>query len=102
MGRSITMKKILLTLSVLASLLLATPAYAVNVSIPQSTAFGQVPIGNAVGGSYKPVATSTLGILTTDIVEGAKLFFTNARAIGATLTGFSATTGTITSSDTIL
>lgn len=42
--------------------MIASTAYAVNVSVPQSTAYGQVLIGNATGGSYTPVATSTLGI----------------------------------------
>lgn len=82
--------------------MLAGTAHAVNVTVPQSTGYGQVLIGNAAGGSYTPVATSTLGVLTSDVIEGTKLFFTNARAIAATLTGFSATTGTVSSSDSIL
>lgn len=48
------------------------------------------------------IATSTLGISTSDIVEGTKLFFTNARAIAATLTGYVSGAGTISSSDSIL
>lgn len=39
---------------------------------------------------------------TTNIGEGINLYFTNARAIAAPLTGFVANAGTITSSDTIL
>lgn len=39
---------------------------------------------------------------TSQITEGAKLFFTNARAIAATLTGYSAGAGTVSAADTIL
>lgn len=48
------------------------------------------------------IATSSLNLSTTDIIEGVKLFFTNARAIASTLTGYVSGAGTITSSDTIL
>jgi hypothetical protein len=42
-------------------------------------------------------------LTTAEIAEDASyLYFTNARAIAATLTGYSSTTGTITSSDTVL
>jgi hypothetical protein len=39
---------------------------------------------------------------TTAVAEGAGLYFTNARGIGATLTGFTAGTGTVSASDSIL
>lgn len=39
---------------------------------------------------------------TTAVVEGSNLYFTNARAIGSTLTGYVSGAGTITASDTIL
>lgn len=39
---------------------------------------------------------------TTDISEGSNLYFTNARAIAATLTGYTAGAGTVSSSDSIL
>lgn len=55
------MKKILYTLLGIG-ITLATSVYAINVTIPQSTAYGQIPVGNAVGGGYTPMATSTLGI----------------------------------------
>ena len=42
---------------------------AVNVSVPQSTGYGQVLIGNAVGGGYTPVATSSLGISSSGTVS---------------------------------
>lgn len=37
-------------------------ALAIQITVPSSTQYGQVLIGNASGGSYTPVATSTLGI----------------------------------------
>ena len=52
------MKKLLI-LSLLFSPLLAL---AVNITVPQSTAFGDVLRGKA-NGTYTPVATSTLGII---------------------------------------
>lgn len=54
------------------------------------------------GSVWATRATSTLGISTSDIFEGTKLFFTNARAIASTLTGYTSGAGTISSSDTIL
>jgi len=43
-----------------------------------------------------------VSLTTADISEVTNLYFTNARAIGATLTGYTSGAGTITSSDTIL
>lgn len=48
------------------------------------------------------IATSSLNLSTTDIIEGTKLFFTNARVIASTLTGYVSGAGTISSADTIL
>lgn len=45
-------------------LLIPFMANAINVTVPQSSAYGQVLIGNATGGNYTPVATSTIGIST--------------------------------------
>lgn len=87
-------------------------------------------IGNATGNvtlwdgtKWTAVATSSLGITggvssvfgrtgavtaqsgdynTSLVTELTNLYFTNARAIAATLTGFSASPGTVTSSDSIL
>ena len=42
------------------------------------------------------------GATTSDLPEGSNLYFTNARAIGATLTGYVSGAGTITSADSIL
>lgn len=55
------MKRFLIILAVLIGFLPLT-AIAINITVPQSTGYGQVLIGNAAGGSYTPVATSTLGI----------------------------------------
>jgi hypothetical protein len=74
-------------------------------------ASGQVLTSN--GASSDPTfqtispATSSLDYwLTTksssDLAEGSKLFFTNARAIASTLTGYSSGAGTVSSSDSIL
>lgn len=41
-------------------------------------------------------------LTTSNIAEGTNLYFTNARGIGSTLTGYVSGTGTITSSDTVL
>ena len=59
------MKKLLTILSVL----LLTPfvASAAYITVPQSTAYGQVLIGNATGGNYTPVATTTLNVTANSI-----------------------------------
>ena len=46
--------------------------------------------------------TGAVSLVTSDVAESGNLYFTNARAIGSTLTGYASTTGTISSSDTIL
>ena len=46
--------------------------------------------------------TGAVSLVTSDIAESGNLYFTNARAIGSTLTGYTSGTGTITSSDSIL
>jgi hypothetical protein len=43
-----------------------------------------------------------IGSTTTAIAEGSRLYFTTARVLATTLTGFVATAGTVTASDTIL
>jgi hypothetical protein len=43
-----------------------------------------------------------IGSTTTAIAEGTRLYFTTARVLATTLTGFVATAGTVTASDTIL
>ena len=43
-----------------------------------------------------------IGSTTTAIAEGTRLYFTTARVLATTLTGFVATSGTVTASDTIL
>ncbi len=46
--------------------------------------------------------TGTVSLTTTNVAEGSNLYFTNARAIAATLTGFTAGAGSVSSSDTVL
>ena len=71
------MKKLLLTLA-----LLLTPSItlAANITVPQSTAYGQVLIGNQSGGNYTPVATSTLNVTAASILgliaQGANVTIT--------------------------
>ena len=43
-----------------------------------------------------------IGSTTTAIAEGSRLYFTTARVLATTLTGFVATAGTVTAADTIL
>jgi hypothetical protein len=43
-----------------------------------------------------------IGSTTSAIAEGSRLYFTTARVLATTLTGFVATSGTVTASDTIL
>lgn len=70
---------------------------------------GGVCIGSGGSGAVSSVfgrtgaVVATAGDYTTALVtEVTNLYFTNARAIAATLTGFSATTGTVSSTDSIL
>jgi hypothetical protein len=46
--------------------------------------------------------TGAVSLSTSNINEGSNLYFTNARTIASTLTGYTSGAGTITSSDTIL
>jgi hypothetical protein len=60
----------------------------------------------AVSGSYndladKPVIGGALST-TSDLDEGSNLYFTSARVVATPLTGFSSTTGSLSSSDTVL
>lgn len=57
-----------------------------------SSVFGRTGAVVATAGDYT----------SAQITEVTNLFFTNARAIAATLTSFASTTGTVTSSDSIL
>lgn len=102
------MNKLTATLFALALLFVASPvnaqALSQNQIIPPAYFGGGLLISTSTSPVAKlaAVATSTLNISTTNIVEGAKLFFTNARAIAATLTGYTAGAGTVSSSDSIL
>jgi hypothetical protein len=68
----------------LLALVLLTPTllFAAQISVPSATGYGVVLIGKT-NGNYTPVATSTLRINTSDVIEGSNLFFTAARAIAA-------------------
>lgn len=46
--------------------------------------------------------TGAVSLVTNDIAESGNLYFTNARSIGSTLTGYTSGAGTISSSDSIL
>jgi fibronectin-binding autotransporter adhesin len=51
-----------------------------------SATANQLLIGNSSGTGFVQVATSSLGLLTTNVTEGSNLYFTNPRAVTA-LTG---------------
>jgi len=46
--------------------------------------------------------TGAVSLVTSDVTESGNLYFTNARAIGSTLTGYTSGAGAITSSDSVL
>jgi hypothetical protein len=53
--------------------------------------YGKLLVGNA-GGTYTQTATSGLGILTTDVAEGTKLYYTTARGLADFIANLSGTT----------
>lgn len=57
---------------------------------------------NSVFGRNGNVVAQNGDYNTSQVTESGNLYFTNARAIGATLTGYSAGAGTITSADNIV
>lgn len=64
-------------------------------------------VGTYTNGTYLKLTGNVFDIdfttfSTTQITEGTKLFYTNARGIASTLTGYTSGAGTITSSDSIL
>lgn len=77
-----------------------------------SWAVGDWIVFNSTTGTWQKIAnqsvtsvnglTGAVTITTSNIAEGTNLYYTNARAIAATLTGYVSGAGTITSSDTIL
>lgn len=67
------------------------------------TVVGTTTLATSLGGVLKATAGVVAGSATTsDLTEGSNLYFTNARAIAATLTGYAATSGTVAATDTIL
>lgn len=99
-----------------------TPVVGGGTGTSTTPGYGQVLIGGK-SGEYELVASSTFGgsapvssvfgrigaviaqtgdYTTAQITEVTNLFFTNARAIAATLTGYTSGAGTISSSDSVL
>lgn len=67
------------------------------------TVVGTTTLATSLSGVLKATAGVVSGAATTtDLTEGSNLYFTNARAIASTLTGYTATSGTVASTDTIL
>lgn len=62
------------------------------ISIPVSSVFGRTGAVVAVSGDYT----------TAQVTESGNLYYTNARGIASTLTGYTSGAGTISSADTIL
>lgn len=73
----------------------------VNASNTSGTALGVSLVSGTVTFNLNP---ANLGLLTTNVSEGTNLYFTNARAIAATLTGFTlpGSYTAVAASDTIL
>ena len=69
-----------------------TIALTSDISYPVTSVFGRTGAVTAQSGDYT----------TTLVTEGTNLYFTNARAIASTLTGYISGAGTITSADSIL
>lgn len=123
------LNKIIPVLTALVLLGSASPAYAAytisqgGTATSTAPAYGQTFVGNKTGG-WDYVATSTFGggggavssvfgrtgavvatsgdYTTAMVTELTNLYFTTGRVLATTLAGFSATTGTISSSDTVL
>lgn len=124
------MKKLLLIIGMFITLFAtinvanAAVTFPVNGGTGTSTkpVYGQVLVGDN-NGLYNLVSTSSLGITspvtsvfgrigviiaqagdytTAQVTEVTNLYFTAARVLGTALTGFVSTTGTVTSSDTVL
>jgi hypothetical protein len=81
----------------------------VNYSTSSNTATGTLSLntqsantvlaGPSSGGAASPTFRQ---LSTSEITEGSKLYFTNDRAIAATLTGYTSGAGTVGSSDSVL
>lgn len=78
-------KRIAFGLLIGAGLAIAGSVFAVNVTIPQSTAFGDIPRGNT-NGTYTPVATSTLGLLASTSISATAPLNWNSSTGGLTIT----------------
>ena len=67
-------------------------SYITSIGAPVQSIFGRTGVVIAVSGDYT----------TSLVTEGSNLYFTNSRAIGSTLTGYTSGAGTLSSSDTVL
>lgn len=78
---------------------------AANTAVPPGAGWAEYTGGGAVTSVFSRIGavTAQTGDYTTaQVTESGNLYFTNARAIAAVLTGFAAGAGTVTSSDSIL
>lgn len=78
-----------------------------GIRMIEGASTGAITIGQLAGTGTRIIGATSTGLLTdsvstTNLAEGSNLYFTNARAIAATLTGFTSGAGTITSSDSVL
>jgi hypothetical protein len=71
--------------------------FQTNVSLP-----GTLKVGTLSGVLQAAAGVVSGGATTSVLPEGSNLYFTNARALASVLTGYVSSSGTITSSDTIL
>lgn len=63
---------------------------------------GTVSASDTILQAIQKLNGNTVALTTSSVAEGSNLYFTNARAIAATLTGYVSGAGSISSSDTIL
>jgi hypothetical protein len=63
---------------------------------------GTVAAADTVLSAIQKLNGNIVGLSTTNVAEGSNLYFTNARGIGAVLTGYTSSTGTVAATDTVL
>jgi len=89
-----------------------TDAFSLNIRTNNLTRIGiassgEVTVNNLTGAASGVIGATTTGQLTrsvstTNLTEGTNLYFTDARAISAPLTGYVSAAGTLSASDSIL
>lgn len=77
------------------------------IKVATGTGYGYVTSGvfsvkSGTSAEYLRADGTVSTLNTTAVAEGSNLYFTNARAIAATLTGYTSGAGTVASSDTVL